>query len=197
MRDHNAEIVMALRDCGSLWGMVGASLLCLAAAEAAWPQDVCAFYSQKLEAKAQCGAAGYPSNYGRKYCERFRDLQGLSAAGKLWRDGTLACLQKELEPFAKTGADCNAIRATAFASHGPCYRKSGFCALPTSDWLKIFQTIDWVDLLSGEGLKQIGNTLRDCYEKKVAAKQIDPASPEAAQLRAIIAALEKGELPTS
>jgi len=157
--------------------------------------DVCTFYQQRLESKLHCGLQGYPLAYGKKYCERFRDLAQLSRAGAKWRDETLSCLQSQLGTFATNGGSCDAVREKAFASHASCYKTSGFCQLPVSDWRRIFHVIDWTDLLSAVGLRQIGMTLKECYDKKVDSREIDPRSADAEAVRAIIATLEAGKPP--
>lgn len=157
--------------------------------------DVCAFYEQHLEAKTHCGNDGYPLAYGKKYCQRFRDLDGLTPSGSQWRNKTLACLQSKLDSFVKDGGDCEVLRQSAFSSHAACYLDSGFCALPVGDWLRIFHTINWRDLISDSGLRQIGAALRSCYQRKVDSKQLNPDSSDATAIRAIIAALEQGKSP--
>src|SRR5262245_58575577 len=123
---------------------------CILGAEAKAQQCVnpikanCDFYSQCMEATCKCGfgSSGYAVSYGRKYCQRFLDEKGFTAAGLAWRDATLRCLQEKLVqglPANAGGCDCAKLQNAAYATHVACYTQPGhsICDLPDTDILKI------------------------------------------------------------
>jgi hypothetical protein len=113
-----------------------------------------------LERRCHCSAAdNYFGDYGRKYCERFMQASGWSAAGLRWRDRTLACLKGELNGFlsrARGGCGCAEVKAFAFSSHARCYTKlpASACRLPLSDIARIYGLVDASDLLDPLGMRQ-------------------------------------------
>jgi hypothetical protein len=114
------------------------------------------------------GADNYFISYGRKYCDRFLNETGWSAAGKQWRDKTLLCLQKsiaaKLSLQSPTTCDCREMKEFAFQTHINCYTQNtaSVCKLPIADWRKIVSIVDTADVIDSYGAKQVLATLKIC-----------------------------------
>lgn len=127
-------------------------------ASAAPAHRTCDLYRQ-LERRCGCGGAdNYFTNYGRKYCERFMQSAGWSAAGLRWRDRTAACLTGELTRFLGNarGCSCADVKSFAFSSHARCYtaQPASACRLPLSDIAHIYSLVDASDLFDPLGMRQ-------------------------------------------
>ncbi|KAF0413258.1 hypothetical protein F8M41_007779 [Gigaspora margarita] len=110
--------------------------------------NTCNFYMDCLEKKFHCGNKGYPLEFGLKYCEKFSENAHLfSSSGKEWVSKTKLCLQDSLvQVYENDSSTCSEIKDKALSSHANCYVSSGICLLPPSDWLALFETIDFRDL---------------------------------------------------
>lgn len=116
----------------------------------------CGFYATCIERACPCGPDGYALGYGRKYCRRISGLEGLSPAGRRWRNGVVSCLQHRLsEALPKTDCDCRAIARKAYASHYGCYARApvSICDLPPRDIALIEASIDDSDKTNAAGLR--------------------------------------------
>jgi hypothetical protein len=117
----------------------------------------CDLYRQ-LERRCHCPANNYFADYGRKYCERFMQSAGWSAAGLRWRDRAAACLKGELTRFVAQarGCSCAEVKAFAFESHARCYtaQPASACRLPLSDIAHIYSLVDASDLFDPLGMRQ-------------------------------------------
>ena len=110
-------------------------------------------------------APEYYKKYGYKYCKKFQDetRHKLSEAGKEWVDKTLVALQLKLnaiimkDPLLELNE--TQLKTAAFDSHVEAYIESGVLELPLSDKIDILLTVDWVDLSSSEGFKQVLNII--------------------------------------
>jgi hypothetical protein len=132
----------------------------------------CGVY-QSCFAKA-CPCKGDPAeyfvSYGKKYCEVFLDLPGLSPRGKAWRDSTLRCLQETIVPRLppdgkQASCNCAQMQTFAFDSHVACYTKPGasICSLGPADWLKILGAVDPVkSMVDDKGRKQMLEVAKVC-----------------------------------
>jgi hypothetical protein len=128
-----------------------------APARTAQPQ-ACNLY-RVLEKRCGCASADdYFRGYGAKYCARFMQSTGWSAAGLRWRAQTLTCLKGELRGFLarQHGCNCAAVKAFAFDSHARCYTRQprSVCALPLSDIAHIYALVDAADLIAPLGSRQ-------------------------------------------
>jgi hypothetical protein len=122
-----------------------------------------------FERRCHCaGAENYFLGYGRKYCQRSLAETGWSAAGTLWRNRTLLCLQRALHDamprHRAQRCDCQQIKRFAFETHVRCYTQlpTSICLLPMSDWLIAYRIIDAGDLLSDDGTRQIFAITQTC-----------------------------------
>lgn len=126
----------------------------------------CSFYPDCLEALFHCGPSGYPIGYGLYYCEKFSALRSqMSAAGQAWVTDTMLCLQSDLVIYGNglQNTTCSALKAYAFGTHADCYVKSGICALPPTDWVKIIKTVSIKELFSSlDALKATLQTVKGC-----------------------------------
>jgi hypothetical protein len=139
----------------------------------------CNVYNTCFDRYCSCaGADSYFISYGRKYCDRFLNEMGWSAAGKQWRDKTLLCLQKsiaaKLSLQSPTTCNCREMKEFAFQAHINCYTQNAasICKLPIADWRKIVSIIDAADLIDSYGARQVVATLRICisnYSSEVTA----------------------------
>ena len=123
-------------------------------------------------------ADNYFISYGRKYCDRFLNATGWSAAGKQWRDKTLLCLQKsiaaKLSLQSPTTCSCREMKEFAFQTHINCYTQNAasVCNLPIADWRRIVSIIDAADFIDSYGARQVVATLKICisnYSREVTA----------------------------
>lgn len=108
----------------------------------------------------------YFLNYGKKYCEIFLGLEKLSGQGKVWRDGTLRCLQETIVPQLD-GCNCQKMQTTAFDSHVACYTQNGnsICDLPTGDWVDILNATDPLTALTDQkSRKQMLEVAKICLQ---------------------------------
>lgn len=119
----------------------------------------CGVYAGCFAKLCDCAASPYEYfiGYGKKYCEAFLNLPGLSDAGRRWRDTTLRCLQETIVPqlpsdSSSSTCDCKVMQVKAFDSHVACYTEPGasICALPASDWAKILAATDPVKGLADQ-----------------------------------------------
>jgi hypothetical protein len=104
-----------------------------------------------IEAILQCGQEGYPLSYGAKYARRFYNVARpqMNQMGKDWVDGTLICLQDELQSSISANTDCATVRETAISSHNGCYVENGFCDLGFQNWTIVIGVISFFDLVKG------------------------------------------------
>lgn len=95
-------------------------------------QEDCGFYAC-IEARVRCGRGGYPIAYGKKYCNKFeKNINKFSVNGQRFVVETKSCLIDKLVSY-KNDISCSSLRRQAFEDHLPCYYKSGFCELSSSD----------------------------------------------------------------
>jgi hypothetical protein len=146
----------------------------------------CSFYAACVETNISCGEDGYALGYGEKYCNAFKNIEGLSARGTTWRDGVMLCLQQELVGFTRKDAraTCDDVLETAFDSHPRCYTKPerSICFLPPGDVLAIVNTIGGRELLTARSRKQILSTVGTCLFQigrvlnpfRISSKQASP-----------------------
>jgi RHS repeat-associated protein len=118
----------------------------------------------------QPSAPDYYLGYGDKYIKRFtNDLYPeLSEAGKAWLEGALLNLQIAIENQLKINpeieSDNSDFQNFAYDSHVAAYENAGLFKLPISDMVKIVNTPDIDDILSAEGIRQIGQVATDYYD---------------------------------
>lgn len=105
-------------------------------------------YFRCREALDECGADGYLTAYGGKYCERFATVAEprVRPVVASWLQGVRRCLIDAVEEGAPAGASCDETREIGFSSHAKCYVDHGFCELTPADWWTIVHTIDLQDL---------------------------------------------------
>ena len=128
-------------------------------------ERTCAFYSQCLESAFPCGESGYAIGYGEKYCSRYDVEAGFSAAGVVWRNAVLHCLQEKLVPLLEETSTltCDGVTTFAFDSHPGCYTEGpSICFLPPGDVYNVVKTIDGQDLLSLRSAKQMAAVAGTC-----------------------------------
>lgn len=116
------------------------------------------------EQTLQCGPDGYLLGYGARYAERFfrHTRPWMSPAGQQWIDDTVVCLQQALRDRIDASTSCADVRTEAFDSHPSCYVDGGFCRLPWSDWVAVIVSIDGLDWLSHDAVRQVSATARAC-----------------------------------
>jgi hypothetical protein len=115
----------------------------------------------------------YFRSYGKKYCEVFLQLPGLSKAGLSWRDATLRCLQEKIVPMLPpdgqaASCNCQGMQTTAFDTHVQCYTQPShsICDLPASDWAAIFDAAGGVSsLVDAKSRKQIIEVAKVCVPR--------------------------------
>lgn len=110
----------------------------------------------------------YYMNYGDKYANRFTEelRPQLSERGQQWLDDARRNLQERLEvrraedprAFAELERDNEAFRRFAYDTHPGAYLDAGLSSLPPRDLVRIPLTPDRRDLLSPDGIRQIGST---------------------------------------
>lgn len=124
-----------------------------------------------------CACAGSPfeyfHSYGKKYCEVFLQLPGLSSTGRSWRDATLRCLQEKIVPQLPpdgqaASCNCQGVQTAAFDTHVQCYTQPShsICDLPASDWAAIFDAAGGVSsLMDAKSRKQIVEVAKVCVPR--------------------------------
>lgn len=132
----------------------------------------CGVYASCFDRLCPCASQPteeYFISYGKKYCEIFLDLPGLSPKGKQWRDLTLNCLQEAIVPKlpplgSNAPCNCGAMQAYAFNSHVACYTqpRASICDLDSSDWLKIQLAATDASTLTAKGRKQMCDVAKIC-----------------------------------
>lgn len=135
-------------------------------------QPSCSVYSTCFSQACQCSTSTseYFISYGKKYCQTFLELDGLSDKGKSWRDSTLRCLQErivpELPPDGQASScNCAAMQIKAFDLHVACYTQASnsICALSLDDWKLIFSAAGGVQSLADQkSRKQIVEVAKIC-----------------------------------
>lgn len=98
----------------------------------------CEFYKCEEE-KRNCGAKGYPLNFGYRFCKKFLDGNNSSFTGRgqKWLYEVRECLQKKMQEISY-GSTCDEVANDAFEAHIPCYYETGFCYLSMADKVKVF-----------------------------------------------------------
>ncbi|MFC3228354.1 hypothetical protein ACFOGJ_14015 [Marinibaculum pumilum] len=135
------------------------------------PDPSCAIYETCFAQRCPC--EGHPDeyfrSYGSRYCSRFLENAGFTAAGRAWRDGTLRCLQERIaleleEDLSDGNCDCAGMRRFAFQTHVACYTQPGgsICALPPGDLSRIGQVIEAPEMLDPLGQAQMLEVARIC-----------------------------------
>lgn len=123
----------------------------------------CEYYRCR-EASANCGSEGYLMNYAYRYCQRFRLVveDQMSPEGQAWFRRVRRCLVTALDA-AEPGNDCRSLEEEGFGSHPECYLETGFCDLPLSDWIRVFNSVDPNDLRFRELLTTGNGCVRDWF----------------------------------
>jgi hypothetical protein len=134
----------------------------------------------------------YYLNYGDKYVQRFSALgpKDLSPAGLAWRDRCLLNLQNAIEAkraadpagFAQLERDPQKFEAFCFDTHAKAYLDAGLLQLPAQDLVRIVTTPDLRDLVSPEGLKQIGQILGSIQPQDLENVAVATGKDELSQL---------------
>jgi hypothetical protein len=119
----------------------------------------------------------YYLDYGRKYCVRFSEelYPRLSEAGKAWCVATRTNLQLAIEKtllanpvaFDALESTSEGFHAFAFGTHPNAYLDAGLAELPVMDLILISMTPDLGDLLTPDGLAQIGVVLPEVAPEKI------------------------------
>jgi hypothetical protein len=124
----------------------------------------------------------YFSDYGGKYCLRFKNAHnnpaqsGFNEGSKVWARCTLICLQRALDkemhctdlagniPTGETAnKKCERYYNVAFDSHPDCYTDSGICLLaPPTQQAYIATMVDPSDLITPESRKQVYLATSNC-----------------------------------
>lgn len=141
----------------------------------------CDIYEGCIEANCNCVGKDhdYSAAFGPKYCKRFKSNAALSAAGKEWRDKTLACLAHEAglayaaQPTSQ--CSCQQLEARMIRSHTQCYvSKPSFCALSDADLRVAARIVDAKDFFSlgVAGFTEVGRTLIACSKQTDAKRTI-------------------------
>jgi hypothetical protein len=140
----------------------------------------CNVYNTCFDIYCPCtGSDDYFISYGRKYCDRFLNETGWSAAGKQWRDKTLLCLQKsiaaKLSLQSPRTCNCREMKEFAFQTHINCYTQNAasVCKLPIADWRKIVGIIDTADFIDSYGARQVVATLEICISNYISEVTAD------------------------
>jgi hypothetical protein len=127
----------------------------------------------RLEQQCNCkGTDNYLISYGRRYCDRFLNSTGWTAAGAKWRDQTLTCLQtsliQALPRDVSRACDCGKIRDIAWQTHVRCYTQpsASVCQLPFSDLAKIYEIVDASDLFDPRGFSQALAIANACVRER-------------------------------
>jgi hypothetical protein len=129
------------------------------------PLMSCDFYGNCSEATLQCGATGYPLQYGQKNCLKFQNnLAVFSPAGQDFIWSTMHCLQEALVATTTCDSTCDTLYAAAFASHPQCYIQGGFCSLSGLDVWHVVTTVGW-DLFKGPAFLQALETGAGCVSQ--------------------------------
>lgn len=116
-----------------------------------------------------CGANGYLLGYGAKYAKRFYNWTRprMTSWGRPFIDGTLVCLQSELQSEISVASSCNEILSVAFGQHPGCYVENGFCEIGPWNATQVARTPDGSDTLSKDGREQIEDILEQCGRRHI------------------------------
>ena len=103
-------------------------------------------YYQSANQKHRCPVeSNYLENYGRKYCEKFTELEAdaeTSSKLKKWISETRSCLQEMLEESGRRHKwECSKLLELAFDVHPVCYKVFGVCDLDGLDVIKIGKVV--------------------------------------------------------
>jgi hypothetical protein len=95
-----------------------------------------------VEAQKSCGDRGYLKSFGHNYCYKYENIitKNFSPKGKKWLKDVRECLIDELSKL-DNNLTCREIKAQAFASHGPCYKKKKFCNLRKRDKYQLIKSL--------------------------------------------------------
>jgi hypothetical protein len=168
--DIQVSVTLTL-DCGTsvrrdFW-FVDPLLLCPTTQPNGIPGNEAAFYEcaeQWVNQGEGCGTEGYLLGYGGRYAKRFYNWTRprMTSWGRPFIDGTLVCLQQDLQSEISVASSCDTIRAVAFSQHPDCYLENGFCKIGPWNTTLVASTPDGDDLLSKEGREQIQTILDRC-----------------------------------
>jgi hypothetical protein len=94
-----------------------------------------------------CGARGYYQGFVGRYCILFTEatIPRLSPQGQQWIADVRPCLQEAMEEVDDE-MSCEDVKAHGYNAHLGCYVNTGFCALPLTDMITIFNTVSPLDL---------------------------------------------------
>jgi hypothetical protein len=115
-------------------------------------KDDCQYYLCISE-KKHCDQNSYPVKFGHQFCLRYgKKIKSFSVKGKRWVEEVRRCLIQEMNQFDDS-MTCSQLQPKAFASHVPCYQRTGFCRLSMTDKTAVLKTI-WptlnnIQVLSG------------------------------------------------
>ena len=109
----------------------------------------------------------YYLGYGNKYLQRFWDRQDLSPKAREWMERTLKNLQEAIEEkraldplaFEQLELDNEAFRRFAYDTHPKAYLDAGLLDLSAPDLVRVGTTPDIGDLLTKDGISQVGQIL--------------------------------------
>lgn len=171
--DIQVSVTLSL-DCGAsvrrdFW-FVDPLLLCPTTEPNSIPGNEAAFYEcadQWVNQGEGCGTEGYLLGYGAKYAKRFYNWTRprMTSWGRPFIDGTLVCLQQNLQSEISVATSCDTIRAVAFGQHPDCYVENGFCEIGPWNATQVARTPDGNDLLSKDGREQIQGVIEDCGQR--------------------------------
>jgi len=117
--------------------------------------DDCEYYSC-VESIKNCGKSGYPTGFGKKYCNKFEEnLSSFSIEGQNWVSSVKHCLIEEMELISEA-ATCTTYKKKSVSKHVPCYVSSGYCSLSKEDKKIVIKTISgslWRPSIIRAGLK--------------------------------------------
>ncbi len=110
----------------------------------------------------------YYADFGDKCLHQFRQTEPeLTPLGREWLQSTLVDLQRRMEErreqdpvdFGRLELDSDEFAKMAFEMHSDAYLASGIAELPVADLRRIAATPDVADLITPEGLAEIGEVI--------------------------------------
>ena len=108
----------------------------------------CEYYACRDARRAEpCGEQGYYVGFAGRYCTLFTEstVPRLSKWGAEWIDTVRPCLQRAMET-ASDDLSCSDVKTHGYKAHPSCYIDWGFCELPLTDMITIFNTVSPMDV---------------------------------------------------
>jgi hypothetical protein len=145
---------------GKVWQIFGLVILVgFGKASLAEESSACIRYAQ-IHSELSCQPDNYLMTFGYRYCHRFeRELGSFSVESQQKLTQIKLCLIQGLN-LDRT-LSCDNVRSRSLNLHIECYLQQGFCQMPVSDRLKVYQVV-FRELFEADVLEVAKAIRREC-----------------------------------